>query len=99
MEGAYLAVNYLGFRSDRIGQHSRALYPVNLFLVRMAAVQQMVFREPDGRRKSLIFSLISFVCLLGWVYFGIVLNGPHDLLFLGIAFAFSGLAESLPSTR
>jgi hypothetical protein len=48
---------------------------------------------------SLIFSLISFSCLLGWVYFGIVLNGPHNLLFLGIAFAFSGVAESLPSTR
>ena len=59
----------------------------------------MLFREPDGRPKSLTFSLLSFVCLLGWVYFGIVLNGPHNMLFLGIAFAFSGVAESLPPNR
>ncbi len=59
----------------------------------------MLFREPDGRRKGLLFSLFSFICILGWVYFGIVLNGPHNMLFLGIAFAFSGLAESLPPSR
>ncbi|AJF24375.1 hypothetical protein SG26_00860 [Haloarcula sp. CBA1115] len=65
----------------------------------MEAVQRMLFREPDGRRKGLLFSLFSFICILGWVYFGIVLNGPHNMLFLGIAFAFSGLAESLPPSR
>ncbi|AHB67668.1 hypothetical protein HISP_16710 [Haloarcula hispanica N601] len=65
----------------------------------MEAVQRMLFREPDGRRKGLLFSLFSFICILGWAYFGIVLNGPHNMLFLGIAFAFSGLAESLPPSR
>lgn len=59
----------------------------------------MLFREPDGRRKGLLFSLLSFVCLLGWLYFGVVLDGPHFLLFLGISLAFSGLAESLPPSR
>lgn len=59
----------------------------------------MLFREPDGRPKSLTFLLLSFASILGWMYFGIVLNGPHNMLFLGIAFAFSGLAESLPPTR
>jgi hypothetical protein len=59
----------------------------------------MLFREPDGRRKGLLFSLFSFVCILGWGYFGIVLDGPHIMLFLGIAFAFSGVAESLPPNR
>jgi hypothetical protein len=65
----------------------------------MGAVQRMLFREPDGRRKGLLFSLFSFICILGWMYFGIVLNGPHNMLFLGIAFAFSGVAESLPASR
>lgn len=59
----------------------------------------MLFREPDGRRKGLLFSLLSFICILGWVYFGIVLNGPHIMLFLGIAFAFYGAAESLSPDR
>nr|WP_206039253.1 hypothetical protein [Halomicrobium mukohataei] len=58
-----------------------------------------MFREPDGRRKGVLFSLFSVVCLLSWAYFGIVLDGPHNMLFLGIAFAFTGVAESLPSTR
>jgi hypothetical protein len=65
----------------------------------MEVVRRMLFREPDGRRKGFLFSLFSFVCILGWVYFGIVLDGPHFMLFLGIAFAFSGLAESLPPNR
>lgn len=59
----------------------------------------MLFREPDGRQKGLLFSLFAFVCILGWVYFGIVLDGPHNMLFLGIAFAFSGVAEFLPPSR
>ncbi|WP_211311786.1 hypothetical protein [Halarchaeum salinum] len=65
----------------------------------MNTVRQILFREPDGRRKGLLFSLFSVVCLLGWAYFGIVLDGPHNMLFLGIAFAFTGVAESLPPTR
>jgi len=63
------------------------------------ALRRVLFREPDGQPKSLIFALLSFVCLLGWVYFGIVLNGPHNMLFLGLAFGFSGIAESLPPNR
>ncbi|MBV0901081.1 hypothetical protein [Haloarcula salina] len=65
----------------------------------MEAIQQVLFREPGGRRKGLLFLLFSFICILGWVYFGIALDGPHVMLFLGIAFAFSGFAESLPPTR
>jgi hypothetical protein len=65
----------------------------------MATVRRMVFREPDGRRKGLYFTLFSSICILGWVYFGIVLDGPHNMLFLGISFAFSGLAEFLPPNR
>ena len=63
------------------------------------AGQRILFREPDGRRKSVFFALFSFICILGWIYFGIVLNGPHNMLFLGIAFAFSGVAEFLPPNR
>jgi len=63
------------------------------------AIQRLLFREPDGRRKGFVFSFFSFSCILGWIYFGIVLNGPHNMLFLGIAFAFSGVAELLPPNR
>ena len=66
---------------------------------RIEAGQRMLFREPDGRRKGIFFALFSFICIPGWVYFGIVLNGPHNMLFLGIAFAFSGLAEFIPPNR
>jgi hypothetical protein len=62
-------------------------------------VRRILFREPDGRRKGLFFSLLSVVCLLSGAYFGVVLNGPHNMLFLGIAFAFTEVAESLPPTR
>ena len=65
----------------------------------MATVRRMLFREPDGRRMGLYFALTSSICILGWVYFGIALDGPHNMLFLGIAFAFSGLAEFLPPNR
>ena len=65
----------------------------------MNAIQRLLFREPDGQRKGLVFSFFSFICLLGWLYFGIVLNGPHNMLFLSIAFAFSGFAEFLPPNR
>jgi hypothetical protein len=72
---------------------------MELLLASMEILQQVLFREPDGRQKGLIFSFFSFVSLLGWVYLGVVLNGPHILLVLGIAFAFTGVAESLPSDR
>jgi len=62
----------------------------------MEALPRVFFRKPDGRRKGLIFSFLSLICLLGWVYFGVVLAESHILLFLGIALAFSGAAESLP---
>ncbi|MFC6723271.1 hypothetical protein ACFQE1_02450 [Halobium palmae] len=65
----------------------------------MEILPQMLFREPDGRRKGLLFSLLSFICILAWANFGVVLDGPHFFLFLGVALAFSGFAESLPSDR
>ena len=61
----------------------------------MMALQRILFREPDGQWQGLFFALLSVVCILWWVYFGIVLNGSHNMLFLGIAFAFYGIAESL----
>lgn len=36
---------------------------------------------------------------MSWVYFGVLLDGPHNLLILGVALAFSGFAESLPTDR
>ncbi len=65
----------------------------------MPALQRILFREPDGRRQGLFFALLTVGCLLWWVYFGIVLSGSHSMLFLGIAFAFYGIAESLPPER
>ena len=65
----------------------------------MEVVRQKLFREPDGRPKGFVFSFFSFICIPGWVYFGIVLSSPHNMLFFGIAFAFSGLAECLPPNR
>lgn len=67
--------------------------------MRVEAIHRMVFREPDGPRQGLVFSLFSLICIVGWVYFGLILNGPHIMLFLSIAFAFSGGAESFPPTR
>ena len=59
----------------------------------------MVFREPDGRRKGLVFLSFSFISLLVWVYTGIVLDVSHLFLFSGLAFGFSGFAESLSPDR
>jgi hypothetical protein len=59
----------------------------------------MVFREPDGRRKGLLILVLSFICLLTWVYFGAVLDGPDFFIFFAIALGFSGVAESLPPDR
>ena len=65
----------------------------------MEVLPRMLFREPDGRRKGFVFFLLSFICLLGWVYSGVVLDGFHFFLFVGIALALSGVAESLPPNR
>jgi len=65
----------------------------------MVTIQRLVFREPEGRQKGFLFLLFSFICILGWVYFGLVLDGPHNMLFLGIAFGLSGFAEFLPPDR
>ncbi len=61
----------------------------------MAALQRILFREPDGQWQGLLFALLSVVCILWWGYFAIVLDGSHSMLFVGIAFAFYGIAESL----
>lgn len=60
---------------------------------------RIVFNEPSGRRTGLIFLSLSTICLFGWVYFGVVLDGPHIFLFLSLALAFSGFAESLPTDQ
>jgi len=65
----------------------------------MAGLARLLFRDPDGRRKGLVFSVLSFVSLVGWVYFGVVLDGGHFLLFIGVALGFTGVAESLPPDR
>ncbi|WP_209490590.1 hypothetical protein [Halolamina salifodinae] len=65
----------------------------------MKAVQRMLFREPDGRRTGLVFFLLSFICLLGLVYFGALLDGLYTLHFTGISLALLGFAESLPLNR
>ena len=59
----------------------------------------VLFREPDGPKKGVLFALLSLACLLTWVYIGVVLDGSHFLLFLGVAFGCSGCAESLPPNR
>jgi hypothetical protein len=62
-------------------------------------IRQLLFREPDGRQKGRFFSVLSVVCLLTWVFTGLVLDGSHLFLFMGIAFACTGVAESLPEDR
>lgn len=65
----------------------------------MAAFRRVILREPDGRRTGLVFASLSFVCLLMWVYIGVLLDGSHFLLFMGVAFGCSGCAEALPTGR
>jgi hypothetical protein len=81
---------------SHIVQYSQTPYTVNPLLMRTAALQRILFREPDGEWQGLFFALLSVVCILWWVYFGIVLTGSHGMLFLGVGFAFYGIAESLP---
>ncbi|MDB2239414.1 hypothetical protein [Halorubrum ezzemoulense] len=65
----------------------------------MESLPQMVFREPDGRRKGLIMLLLSFISLFIWVYTGVVLNASDFFIFYAIGLGFSGVAESLPPDR
>lgn len=58
-----------------------------------------LFSEPSGQRTGLIQFSGSFLCLLGYVYFGAAFDGPHYLLIMGVGFALSGVAESLPKDR
>lgn len=60
---------------------------------------RVLFNEPRGRRTGMIFLSLSLICFLGYVYFGILLDGPHFLLVLGVMIALSGFAESLPTDR
>lgn len=65
----------------------------------MERYADVVFNEPNGRRLGLFFVSCSIICILGYVYYGAWLDGPHNLLFMGTAFALSGFAESLPANR
>ncbi|ERG91898.1 MAG: hypothetical protein J07HQW1_01932 [Haloquadratum walsbyi J07HQW1] len=62
----------------------------------MEVVRQKLFREPDGRGKALPQLLLSSIAFFAWGYIGIVLDGSHLLLVMGIAFGFAGVAELLP---
>lgn len=65
----------------------------------MEILHRMLFREPDGRNGGLVFIFLSFICLLGLVYFGALLDGPYALHFIGISLALIGFAETMPSDR
>lgn len=65
----------------------------------MNVFSRMLFRESDGRRKGLLFLSLSFICLLAWVYTGVVLDSSHFFLFSGLALGFTGFAESLSPDR
>ena len=60
---------------------------------------RLLFNEPRGQRTGLTFVSLSFVCFLGYAYFGILLNGPYHLLIMGVAFVLTGFAELLPPNR
>lgn len=65
----------------------------------MEIPSRFFFSEPSGRWTGLVLLSGSFIPLLGYVYFGVMLDGPRHLLILGVAFAPSGTAESLPKDR
>jgi hypothetical protein len=65
----------------------------------MELVRRLLFREPDGRRKRVVFAVLSVGCLLAWAFTGVVLDGSHLFLFMGVVFACSSVAESLPTDR
>ncbi|PYZ02553.1 hypothetical protein C8039_01055 [Halogeometricum sp. wsp3] len=62
-------------------------------------IQRMLFREPDGRQKGLLFSLFSFICILGSLLCGIVLDGLHNMLFVGIDVCELWVEEFVPPNR
>ena len=65
----------------------------------MKSLQQMFFREPDGRKQAFTTLFLSSICLLMWGYIGIILDGSRLLLFIGIAFGVAGVAEMLPPNQ
>lgn len=60
---------------------------------------QYVFNEPNGRRIGLLYLSLAFLMLIAHSYFAVLRDGPRHMLFLGVAFALSGVAESLPPDR
>lgn len=60
---------------------------------------RLLFNESRGRRTGLTSLSVSLVCFLGYRYFGILHDGPHFLLVLGVVIALSGVPESLPADR
>jgi hypothetical protein len=67
--------------------------------VHVKTVQRVLFREPDGGRRGLFHVFLSVISVLAWVSLGIVRDGPRNMLFFGIGFAFYGFAEFLPPNR
>ena len=70
----------------------------------MGAARRTAYNRLSDASTSITATPNSFACLLVHVlsvvvYVGVGLDGPHILLFLGIALAFSGAAESLPPDR
>lgn len=65
----------------------------------MKSLQQMFFREPDGRRQAFATLLLSSISFLIWGYIGIIRDGSHLLLFMGITFGVAGVAEILPPNQ
>ena len=68
-------------------------------MVSMNVYPRMLFREPDERKGGLVFIFLSFICFIGLVYFGALLDGPYTLHFFGISLALLGFAEVLPTDR
>ncbi|MFC7072828.1 hypothetical protein ACFQJ7_13875 [Halovenus rubra] len=64
----------------------------------MDTLTRPVFRQPDGRRKGLIYLSFSLFCFLAWVYSGVA-AGFHLFLFFAIGNGLTGAAELLPPDR
>lgn len=70
-----------------------------VFSVMNAHPVQYVFKGPNGRKIGLLYLSLAFLVLIAHLYFAVLLDGPRHMLFLGVAFALSGVAESLPQDR
>ncbi len=71
---------------------------------RTAIVSRTLFREPDGRRKGLLFAGLALLQVLAWVYLAFVIADPNEwpgpqLLVTVPAFVTIAVAESLPASR